>query len=524
MSDSLANALRGNSVLDRIANPVVANPLAGIAAASQAAESTWRNRLSQAEQAAGQVFQASINPDGTPNQAALMTGLKQAGPVAALAAQAAAQRGQNLDADTLKTNLARASYAASQGMGVLANNGGLAPLDAVQKMFDDELRQGTITQQQHDAYLAEFTDDPVKNAQILLRRGAQNMDAQLQLHLAYGKPGTATGPGGVEIGTMQSQTTGALTSPQQPGMQGQGVQTGLTPEQASGRVVVGYQSNGQPIYGPAEQVAPSRYTGGPGGPSGGPSPVGPGRLPPALQGPGGGQGGGAKAPATTTTTPAPAGGGDPTRVAAPDPRIVADNEANQKAFIADQQARPTQERGIQSLINAQHALELTTTGSKTDIVHNIKSFLVAQGVLPASVAESVENYDYFVKSALDYARQQAASSGTGTNLQLEAAEHSNANPAMVNAANRKVIQTNIGRERQNIAATMLSPDQKLGSGHINWKAKFAQDTDPRGFAVDRMRPDEITTMVDGMTKDEKTKFYKSVAIAKRLNLINPPQQ
>jgi hypothetical protein len=52
MSDTLANALKGGSLLDKIADPTIVNPLAAYTGAAQTANSIWANRQMQAKQAA----------------------------------------------------------------------------------------------------------------------------------------------------------------------------------------------------------------------------------------------------------------------------------------------------------------------------------------------------------------------------------------------------------------------------------------------------------------------------------------
>jgi hypothetical protein len=93
MSDTLANALKGGSLLDKIADPTIVNPLAAYTGAAQTANSIWANRQMQAKQAAGEAFQNSLNSDGTTNQPRFNQNIAAAGPTASLAALDSSQAG-----------------------------------------------------------------------------------------------------------------------------------------------------------------------------------------------------------------------------------------------------------------------------------------------------------------------------------------------------------------------------------------------------------------------------------------------
>src|SRR5665811_263928 len=95
------------TVLNNLAHPAQFNLLADYQGAAQTANAIWQNRDWQAKQAAGQAFQQSVNPDGTPNQALLNQNLAAAGPTAALAAQDSSQKGQTLDKGTFDLHMQR---------------------------------------------------------------------------------------------------------------------------------------------------------------------------------------------------------------------------------------------------------------------------------------------------------------------------------------------------------------------------------------------------------------------------------
>ena len=85
------------------------NPLAMQGQVANTANALLGVRQLQSQQAAGQAFQASINPDGTTNQTALLQNLK-ADPTAAMAAQTSAQAGQTLSSAEYTQHMMHLQY------------------------------------------------------------------------------------------------------------------------------------------------------------------------------------------------------------------------------------------------------------------------------------------------------------------------------------------------------------------------------------------------------------------------------
>jgi hypothetical protein len=227
MSDTLSNALRGNSLLDRIANPTVVNPLASQARGLDVAQKLWTNREAQARQAAGEAFQNSINPDGTPNQTALLQNLK-ANPQAALAALPTARDAQGLDNSTYDTHMKRLGAGAAGFTQILAQNHGDAPLDAIKTYLANGVRDGHITQAEADQLVQQFGPDAAQNGNIGRQMVARNMEVQTALKA--GRPSVTYQDAG---GRLVPLTTQGELSPQ-PGQTAEGggpvLQKGLTPE------------------------------------------------------------------------------------------------------------------------------------------------------------------------------------------------------------------------------------------------------------------------------------------------------
>ena len=113
MSDTL-NALqtanRTSSVLQSIANPAQVNPLAAIQSGISAASNEYDLASKQATLAAGQAYQAAINPqtgEFDPNE--MRRQLAARGP-AAMAAGAALLNTQNISSDQLKQSLEKQKW------------------------------------------------------------------------------------------------------------------------------------------------------------------------------------------------------------------------------------------------------------------------------------------------------------------------------------------------------------------------------------------------------------------------------
>jgi hypothetical protein len=194
-------------------------------------------------------------------------------------------------------------------------------------------------------------------------------------------------------------------------------------------------------------------------------------------------------------------------------------KADIDAFKAAQNDVAPGNTRVQSLQMALKALSLANVGKSTEAVQNMQSFLNSFSLAPQGVEAKVENYDLFKKLTTDYARQQGAQGGTDL-ARIEAA-NSNAGPGISAQASADILKINIGRERQKIAATMSAPNSS-GTGFPAHTANFAQQTDPRGFAVDAYSPQELQKLVAGMKPAELEKFARTIGIAHKLGMLNVP--
>lgn len=225
MSDSLANAMRGNSLLDRIANPATVNPLAAYSDALKTAQGVWANRQAQAQQLAGQAYQGAIDEQGNFDPVKFRQNLVAAGPNAALAAGAGVTSAQELQG----AQIDQATKVRSQIAQMLAPlaDPNLTPeqrhagmVNVANLALDAGMPRGPVL-----STLLHIPNDPAGQvAAIEQIRRSLLPPSELQT-VTHGQIGTVTGPDGRQIGTVQNRQTGAISSPQQPG-----VQLGPSPE------------------------------------------------------------------------------------------------------------------------------------------------------------------------------------------------------------------------------------------------------------------------------------------------------
>jgi len=111
-------------LLSSIANPqtLSGNFLAAYGQGQDAAQRVWANRLSQAQQAAGQAQQGAINPQtGEYDPNAFRANLAAAGPQAALAAQSSLGANQSISSDQLHQAQVKNDFINKGAASLLAN-------------------------------------------------------------------------------------------------------------------------------------------------------------------------------------------------------------------------------------------------------------------------------------------------------------------------------------------------------------------------------------------------------------------
>jgi hypothetical protein len=198
-----------------------------------------------------------------------------------------------------------------------------------------------------------------------------------------------------------------------------------------------------------------------------------------------------------------------------------------KTYQADKQQVPVLTTGTQSLNKALDALNAVATGAGTEGLAKMRSFAVSLGNILGVDTRGVNVQDMnraeLEKYLTDYARQ--SSTAGRSDESLNAAFHSNASGSINNAAAQDVVRTNIGRDRQTIAATLTQPNQQ-GAGYTAHKTEYATNTDPRGFAWDTYtEPQKQQILKDaagsqGENSPAYQKLLRSIGEAQKLGLLN----
>lgn len=201
--------------------------------------------------------------------------------------------------------------------------------------------------------------------------------------------------------------------------------------------------------------------------------------------------------------------------------------SDQKSYQTDKQQVPVLTTGTQSLNKALDALNAVATGAGTEGLARMRSYAVSLGNVLGVDTRGVNVQDMnraeLEKYLVSYA-QQSSNAGRSDEA-LTAAFKSNASGSINNAAAQDVVRTNIGRDRQTIAATMTQQNPQ-GAGYTTHKTDYATNTDPRGFAWDTYTDAQKAQIVketkgsQGDKSPEYQKLLKSVGDAQKLGLLN----
>ncbi len=527
-NEDLVNALSGGGLLNSIAHPTVVNPLAAYGQANQVAAGIWANRDFQARQAAGQAFQQSVNPDGTPNQTALNRNLVAAGPTAALAAQDSSQKGQTLDNETFNTHMKRLTSLNAAAMALTAQYPNGVPQDALNAEIDRVGPTVGLSPEDIARAKAGFSTDPVQNSRTIIRNGISNLTAQEALHAS--RPSVTTidngqGVSGAQVAAPAADVPGAVKPvgpvtptgfPSRTDLLHQVDQPITDPKvaQAMG-VPVGtvmtlpmieryrQQNVGAGLVGPAGTQAPTPPPpGAPALPTGykprqgaaaTPAPAAP-ATPAAAGQPA------PPAPAPAAAAPAPAA------VAAPDPGAIrpvvtglppgagTDVEQFKKAqfALADQQTQD------QNLNHAFEALKIVSSGSGTERASAVRNLANTLGLLPKGAVNDETAYEILRK----YTERTIAQAGNagGTDAARAVAAASNPGTSLINPANLTFLRNDIGKNRQSMAAVLMEDPQNSGIGFGDRSGKVASATDYRGFNWSMYSPGEQAEILKSVGK------------------------
>ena len=537
--------------------PAPYNALAGQAQVAQTANALMGVQQARSRQAAGQAFQASINPDGTTNQSALMQNLA-ANPAAAMSAQESAQAGQTLSNSEYAQHMTRLSYGASGAAQLLAQYPNGVPATALKSFYDQAVTDGHMTPEDEQQSLAPYGTDPNQNTAIIKQKLLQNVAAQSALTSALpaagsvqqgnqiqptstssplGPNGNVVSPVGQAFGmgmSPQFVSTGGATVPTVNGQQiGPGITNTTGPETNAQLVDIPDPNhpgatlkvprsslpgaNGQPIPTP-NGLAPGAYR-----PRGYAPPASPATPSPVS----------ATQPATPQATapvaPAPQATAVPAGAipGSADPNVLTQNSADVAAYQQAKASVPTAVTDTQTLGHALDALKVLQadslgSGPGSDSAHRLYAYATTLGLATPGMQDNAAAYELAKKNLTRYAASQGTAAHTDMGLSTAAASNASVD-SVGNQAAQTVVKQELGKRNQAIAQVNEVPNQ-TGIGYNAHASQFAQTTDPRAFAFDSYTPQERAQII-GMLKPgspERAKFTNSLAIAQKYGMISPP--
>jgi hypothetical protein len=492
-------------LINALARPPQVNLMDDYTKAAAAANSIWANRLAQSRQAAGQAFQQSIGPDGTPDQAQLLQNLA-GNPNAAMSALDTARGGQALDNATYDTTLKRyAALSANMAQLVAAYPNGVPP-DQASAEVDKNLATGLITPQMAATFKSQISADPMANTRLIIGGNARVLSAHDALLAS--RPSVSTLNTGKTVTGVQtppllsgSPTPGAITTVGTP------VPLTMSPGEASTPTQIGVTPQGAPISGTREQFENAAK-------GSQPSPLGTGRPPAGspLLNPNAPQPGGTAAPAATPPAPAPtaaappAGGGVVTGIGpSQEAAQRSQGEHSSAAFqsYADDGNRAVQQNAV--LGNMLADSKQFTTGPLNSRIKAFQSFATTYapqiaahyGLDPKTVAAN-ESFD---KLAAQLANAQGAGSDARLSVNQAANPHGEMAPESVDLVLRQ-LQGNADYTQAKAKLAAAYPDKSNREG---FDAAIRENLDPRAFQFARMTVPQRQTYAAALSKTDRDK-------------------
>jgi hypothetical protein len=462
----------------------------------------YTNRLLQARQAAGQAFQQSIGPDGTPNQNLLMQNLA-ANPNAAMAAQESAQAGQNLASTNLGFNTAQQTIMAQNIGSMLTmppdqqtrqNYEGLVGYLHKAAGLDDSHVASALQAMPPDGSPPQAFQQFAKRLLVGSLAGPQVAGAAFGNQIQNDNGQSVQG--GVQ-GSPMGANPGAIS------LNGPSIPKYISPEAGATRVQIGITPDGKPIYAPLASVTPP----GMGGAfSGDTSFANGGRLPPQLRGPNAVPNGGAVVT-----------GLGPAQTAAQSTKGTQSAAAFQG--IADQGVQAQSQTAI--LSNMLGDTSQFTTGPGQDWIKTKEAIIqrfapgIAKsfGVTPDSLAAN-ESFDKF-------ANQLANAQGAGSDARMAVNQGANPSSHLTPAGADSIIRQLIGNSDYLAARAKLAASYPDQTDRPGFEASIASNLDPRVFQYSRMTPEQKGTFLTSM-KSGKAAFKKAYGWASQNGLLSDP--
>ncbi|WP_104655093.1 hypothetical protein [Ralstonia insidiosa] len=477
----------------QVAAPV--NPLMQVAQVAQLGGSLLQQQaLSQqigANVAASQAFKDSTDPTtGAVDYGKLSANLAQ-GPGAynlpTIMGQALDQQKKRQDLTMGQWELAyKQQDATRQALGGLLATPNFTQQDVI-NTANGLIQSGALPRDQATQVFATMPSDPSKLRDwVIQHAAAADKGAQL---IAAVKPTTqvinnGAGNSIIALNPMTGQPTGSSTF----------IPSTLTPAEAAARVPT-FQ-NGQPGSVPMGSLVPGTpgYGGGPAG--GMTGAVGSGAFLPT--GPKLGQ---EAASAETGQLDAKAA----------------------DAAYSDAQGAPTR---ILQLQTGLQALQNITTGPNQDRWNQFKTIVGNMPGIGGMVdMNKVKDFDEFHKIMTQYATNQMASMGNGSDSKLAAAVSGNPNDKISNLANDQILRMNIELESYRAAMTQAFQASGAQPGSFrDFQTRWNAQVDPRAFVASQMSDADLQRMYSRMSPAEQSKFNQTWALAEQKGWLTPQTQ
>lgn len=498
-----------SNFLDELANTKSQpSPLDAIAAGNRASLLTWANRDAQARQAAGQAFQNSLNPDGTPNQARLNQNLVAAGPTAALAAQESSQKGVTLDTDTFALHSKRLAGVSAAMMQLISDNPHGVPQDQINAAIDAQLKAGNLTPEQAQQARTQFGADPLQNTRMLLQNNGRVIAAQTQLENA--RPNSTLQDTGTAIVPVNKPPLSSTTeTPGTATQGGGGVSTGPTAQQLASPFKYNDPTTGEERTEPYGAFLDRFHL----RPPPGAQPGTPG-LPPSLRNPAN-----KPAPNANGAQPAPAPATQPPAApTAAAPGMAEKWKASADQYTADTQAAGQFQQRIFPLVQGRALLESgdVTTGRGAEYLQTLKGVLGTAAGQFGWNANAINNakFEELNKYLTQYTNSLPMAGAS--DARLASALTGNPSAHISTLANKDVVKALIGLER--MKQTAIS-DYKTQGGQPNQYAdylvKWQNTHDPRAFIFDMLKDEDRAKMIKGMSATERTSFNDTLTLVER---------
>ncbi len=551
MSDTL-NALqtanRTSSVLQSIANPAQVNPLAATQAGISAASSEYDLASKQATLAAGQAYQAAINPqtgEFDPNE--MRRQLAARGP-AAMAAGAALLNTQNISSDQLKQNLDKARWVNSTS-GALLQSGDFSDA-AMLGALHNGVAGGILTLPEAQRQLATMPPDAAGRQRWLQEHQDTSASFAEQMQQRFGTRENIVTPQGTYNTPIPPPRANAPTIVTPHGPTPGATTTATVPFDDQG--IIPMDANGVPqrtpkYWGPTTVPVTAVPGVPPGGPPqtmpapGGPRPAAtppPTALPPNAPPPLPGQrlvNGRFQQPPAPAQPPAaqqpPAPQQPPVRQQPPQGQP--DEVAAAVQHAGDARAKTlTYQRDIQPIEGAITALSGADTGRASETLNSLRANIqditpaFLQRMLPTSLTDPAARKAF--EEANKYLTQMQLQAPGGARSDVGAAAAGAATPSVhiSNAAAREVALAVLAQRRLEQSGTLLfNQSGKSGAEFDRHMGAWNTQADPRAFIVDKMTSDERAAYVKGLGGTDTPayqQYKKSYQDGVAAGVIPPP--